>query len=103
MRSQLQRSQASLGQVEMELIEGRQVTAQELAKTRDELARLRERYERLIESHKKMQKLNNNLEDKLLKLVGTGCSQASVHFSFVMVMFVVQCFFKMVINNDLNI
>ncbi|PVD25805.1 hypothetical protein C0Q70_13465 [Pomacea canaliculata] len=69
LRSQLQRSQASLGQVEMELIEGRQLTAQELAKTRDELARLRERYERLIESHKKMQKLNNNLEDKLLKLV----------------------------------
>lgn len=51
-------------------MEGRQTTDYELAKTREELARLRERYDRLMDSHKKMQKLNNNLEDKLLKLVG---------------------------------
>ena len=43
----------------------------ELTKTREELVRLRERYDRLMDSHKKMQRLNNNLEDKLLRLVST--------------------------------
>ncbi|KAK7103946.1 hypothetical protein V1264_018735 [Littorina saxatilis] len=69
LRSQLQRSQASLGQVDRELMEGRQLMDMELTKTREELVRLRDRYDRLMDSHKKMQKLNNNLEDKLLKLV----------------------------------
>ena len=69
LNSQLQRSQASLGQVEHELMEGRQLMDLELTKTREELVRLRERYDRLLDSHKKMQKLNNNLEDKLLRLV----------------------------------
>lgn len=69
LRSQLHKSQASLGQVELELMEGRQTTDMELAKTKEELARLRDRYDRMMDSHKKMQKLNNNLEDKLLRLV----------------------------------
>lgn len=69
LRSQLQKSQASLGQVEFELMEGRQTTDLELLKTREELARLRDRYDRLMDSHKKMQRINNNLEDKLLRLV----------------------------------
>lgn len=69
LHSQLQRSHQSLGQVELELMEGRQLMDLELTKTREELVRLRERYDRLMDSHKKMQKLNNNLEDKLLKLV----------------------------------
>ncbi|XP_059150067.1 uncharacterized protein LOC131936942 isoform X2 [Physella acuta] len=42
----------------------------ELLKTREELSRLRERYDRLLESHKKMQKINHELEEKLLKMVG---------------------------------
>ncbi|KAL8576200.1 hypothetical protein ACOMHN_027855 [Nucella lapillus] len=69
LHSQLLRSQQSLGQVELELMEGRQLMDLELTKTREELVRLRERYDRLMDSHKKMQKVNNNLEDKLLKLV----------------------------------
>ncbi|XP_076442826.1 tight junction-associated protein 1-like [Babylonia areolata] len=71
LHSQLQRSQQSLGQVELELMEGRQLMDLELTKTREELVRLRERYDRLMDSHKKMQKLNNNLEDKLLRLVSS--------------------------------
>ena len=71
LHSQLQRSQATLSQVEQEQMEGRLLMDMELTKTREELVRLRERYDRLMDSHKKMQRLNNNLEDKLLRLVST--------------------------------
>jgi tight junction protein 4 (peripheral) len=69
LHSQLQKSQSSLHYVERELMDGRTLMDLELTKTREELVRLRERYDRLMDSHKKMQKLNNNLEDKLLRLV----------------------------------
>lgn len=36
---------------------------------REELAHWQEKYERLLESHKKLQKVNQGLEDKLLKIV----------------------------------
>ena len=72
LHSQLQRSHATLSQVEREQLEGRLLMDMELTKTREELVRLRERYDRLMDSHKKMQRLNNNLEDKLLRLVSAG-------------------------------
>ena len=66
---QLSESQSSLGRLEVELLEGRQLMDLELIKTREELVRLRERYNRLLCSHKKMQMVNNNLEDNLLNVV----------------------------------
>ncbi|KAH9509363.1 Tight junction-associated protein 1 [Bulinus truncatus] len=71
LHSQLHRSNTHISNIEHELIDNKQAMDSELAKTKDDLSRLRERYERLLESHKKMQKINHELEDKLLKMVGT--------------------------------
>lgn len=78
LHSQLQKSQGNLHVVERELMDGRTLMDMELTKTREELMRLRERYDRLMDSHKKMQKLNNNLEDKLLKLVTSSEEAKSI-------------------------
>jgi tight junction protein 4 (peripheral) len=40
-----------------------------MLRLQDELAKQRDRYDRLLESHKKLQKLNNELEDKLITVV----------------------------------
>ncbi|CAL1529422.1 unnamed protein product [Lymnaea stagnalis] len=70
LHSQLQRSGAHISSIEHEFIDSKQAMDVELTKTKEELGRLRERYDRLLESHKKMQKINHELEDKLLKMVG---------------------------------
>ncbi|XP_014675649.1 PREDICTED: tight junction-associated protein 1-like, partial [Priapulus caudatus] len=41
----------------------------EVAYLRDELQALQSKYDRLIESHRKIQKVNQNLEEKVLKIV----------------------------------
>lgn len=41
----------------------------ELASMKEEVTLWQEKYSRLCEAHKKMQKVNSNLEDKLLKIV----------------------------------
>jgi tight junction protein 4 (peripheral) len=70
LHSQLHRSGTHISNIEHELLDSRQSMDVELMKTKEELNRLRERYDRLLESHKKMQKINHDLEDKLLKMVG---------------------------------
>uniref|UniRef100_A0A2C9L4F3 Brain-enriched guanylate kinase-associated protein n=1 Tax=Biomphalaria glabrata TaxID=6526 RepID=A0A2C9L4F3_BIOGL len=72
LHSQLQRSNSHISNIEHELLDNKQAMDVELAKTREDLSRLRERYERLLESHKKMQKINHDLEDKLLKMPWLG-------------------------------
>ncbi|XP_041352729.1 tight junction-associated protein 1-like [Gigantopelta aegis] len=63
------RSKNHISQLEHELADNKQLSEYELVKFREEFARLRDRYERLMESHKRMQKVNHDLEDKLLKIV----------------------------------
>jgi len=41
----------------------------EVASLHDQIAHWQEKYERLLESHKKLQRVNQGLEDKLLKIV----------------------------------
>ncbi|GFO27474.1 tight junction-associated protein 1 [Plakobranchus ocellatus] len=69
LHSQLQRSGAHITSIEHELMDSKQAMDLELIKTKEDLSRLRERYDRLLESHKRMQKINHDLEDKLLTLV----------------------------------
>lgn len=70
LRSKLIKCQNQSSQMEREFIEHQQSAENEISKLQDELAKFRDRYDRLYESHKKLQKLNHNLEDKLLTLVG---------------------------------
>ncbi|RUS87652.1 hypothetical protein EGW08_004575, partial [Elysia chlorotica] len=58
-----------IASIEHELMDSKQAMDMELIKTKEDLNRLRERYDRLLESHKRMQKINHDLEDKLLNLV----------------------------------
>lgn len=69
LHSQLQRSGSHIASIEHELMDSKQAMDLELIKTKEDLNRLRERYDRLLESHKRMQKINHDLEDKLLTLV----------------------------------
>lgn len=69
LESQLRKSNTRLSQIEHELMDSKVNAENEVLKLRDELNKLRDRYDRLFESHKKMQKVNHNLEDKLLKVV----------------------------------
>ncbi|XP_035827761.1 uncharacterized protein LOC101854193 isoform X2 [Aplysia californica] len=75
LHSQLGRSGSHIGSLEQQLRDMRSNTDFDLSRTKDELARLRERYERLLESHKKMQKINHDLEDKLLRQVSQAESE----------------------------
>lgn len=80
LQQQLSKNRSHIGSLEHQLLDARSTTDFELSRTRDELARLRERYERLLESHKKMQKINHDLEDKLLRQVGHSESEkVSLH------------------------
>lgn len=49
----------------------RQTSDFEMLKLREELVKLRDRYERLLESYKRMQKINDSLENKILKVVNS--------------------------------
>ncbi|CAG2196924.1 uncharacterized protein LOC143069771 isoform X1 [Mytilus galloprovincialis] len=69
LESQLRKSNTRLSEIEHELIYSKVAAESEVLKLRDELNKLRDRYDRLYESHKKLQKVNHNLEDKLLKVV----------------------------------
>ncbi|KAL5009404.1 hypothetical protein ScPMuIL_014985 [Solemya velum] len=71
LQSQLRSSSIHISYIEHELMDSKCAADFEVLKLKDELAKLRDRYERLFESHKKMQKVNHNLEDKLLKVVNT--------------------------------
>jgi len=72
LHSQLARNGSHIGSLEQTLTDTRSNADFELSRTKDDMARLRERYERLLESHKKMQKINHDLEDKLLRQVGSS-------------------------------
>ncbi|XP_050406754.1 tight junction-associated protein 1 isoform X1 [Patella vulgata] len=69
LQSHLVRSNNHISQVEHELLDSKQIADWELLKLTDEFAKLRDRYDRLLDSHKRMQKVNNELEDKLLRVV----------------------------------
>ncbi|XP_067682382.1 tight junction-associated protein 1-like [Haliotis asinina] len=69
LQCQLLRSNSHISLIEHELIDSKQLAEYEVLKLREEFARLRDRYDRLLESHKRMQKVNHDLEDKLLKVV----------------------------------
>lgn len=69
LRSKLKKSTSHIAQMEREFVESREYAEQEINKLQDELNKLRDRYDRLFESHKKLQRVNHNLEDKLLKVV----------------------------------
>ena len=69
LRAKLKESQSRMAQMERDYCHSRDYAEQEISKLQDELAKLRDRYDRLFESHKKMQRVNHNLEDKLLTIV----------------------------------
>lgn len=69
LKSEISKHKSRASQLEVEITETRAKADQDAAKLQDELAKLRERYDRLLDSHKKMQKVNNNLEDKLITVV----------------------------------
>ncbi|ESO93525.1 hypothetical protein LOTGIDRAFT_232600 [Lottia gigantea] len=69
LQSHLVRSNGHISQIEHELLDSKQVADWELLKVTDEFNKLRDRYDRLLDSHKRMQKVNHELEDKLLKVV----------------------------------
>lgn len=58
-----------MGIMEREYTESREYSDSEIAKLQDELIKIRDRYDRIFESHKKMQRVNHDLEDNILKLV----------------------------------
>ncbi|KAK3092370.1 hypothetical protein FSP39_002053 [Pinctada imbricata] len=69
LESQLRKSNNHISKINHELLDCKQTTDYEVMKYRDEINKLRERYDRLLESHKRLQKVNHELEDKLLKVV----------------------------------
>jgi len=72
LRAAVKDSSAKLTQAESEFSCAREYADSEAARLTEELAKLRDRYERLLDSHKKMQRVNHNLEEKLLSIV-TKC------------------------------
>ena len=58
-----------MSQMELDYSTSREYAECEIGKLQEELAKLRDRYDRLYESHKKLQRVNHNLEDKLLTIV----------------------------------
>ncbi|XP_064622402.1 brain-enriched guanylate kinase-associated protein-like isoform X2 [Lineus longissimus] len=69
LNSKLRQSNAHIAQMEKDFEASRLYSEQEISKLQDELLKLRDRYDRLYESHKKLSKVNQGLEDKLLKVV----------------------------------
>lgn len=69
LKSRVSGHKSHVSQLELELSDTKYKAEQETAKLQEELSKLRERYDRLLDSQKKLQKLNNNLEDKLLTVV----------------------------------
>ncbi|XP_013417574.1 tight junction-associated protein 1 [Lingula anatina] len=69
LKSKLLQSNGKITQMNVDHEESKRLGEMEVCRLQDELMKLRERYDRLLEGHKKMQKVNQGLEDKLLKLV----------------------------------
>lgn len=71
LQSQLLRSHAHISNLNHEYENNRRARDFEVLKLREELVKLRDRYERLLESYKRMQKISDNLENKILKVVNS--------------------------------
>lgn len=71
LQSQLLRSHAHMSNLNHEYENSKQTRDFEMLKLREELVKLRDRYERLLESYKRMQKINDSLENKILKVVNS--------------------------------
>ncbi|KAK2182280.1 hypothetical protein NP493_359g10020 [Ridgeia piscesae] len=69
LKSKLCRSNDHMEQMEQDVAQSRDYAHMEICRLQDDLGKLRDRYDRLFESHRKLQKLNHNLEDKLLNIV----------------------------------
>lgn len=69
LRSRLHESASRVAQLETQCADGRTAFDGEVGRLNDDLAKLRERYDRLLENNRKLQKLNHELEDKLLRVV----------------------------------
>jgi len=69
LKALLSAEKSHVSQLERELSSCQERAEQETARLREEQLKLRDRYDRLIDSHRKMQKINNNLEDKFLTVV----------------------------------
>lgn len=74
MQSEIQELKRALSDKENQLMECLQETDRQV-ELEDSIIAWQDKYERLYESHKRVQKVNQNLEDKLLKLVERGESK----------------------------
>lgn len=74
MQSEIQDLKRALSDKENQLMECLQETDRQV-ELEDSIIAWQDKYERLYESHKRVQKVNQNLEDKLLKLVERGESK----------------------------
>lgn len=78
LQSQLLKSQAQMSNLEIDCQNRIQAGSYEMLKLRDELVKLRDRYERLLEGHKRMQKINDSLENKILIVVNEKESEKTL-------------------------
>ncbi|XP_074659429.1 brain-enriched guanylate kinase-associated protein-like [Tubulanus polymorphus] len=69
LRSKLLQNNSHIGQLETDFESRRLDYDFEIGKLQDELVKLRDRYDRLYESHKKLSRVNQGLEEKLLSAV----------------------------------
>ncbi|ELU07624.1 hypothetical protein CAPTEDRAFT_227174 [Capitella teleta] len=77
LRSKVKKGGTQMTQMEKEFAQSKEFAEQEISKLQDELSKLRDRYDRLFDSHRKLQKINHNLEDKLLIMVDKYDSETS--------------------------
>ncbi|KAL4237388.1 Golgi organization [Mactra antiquata] len=78
LHSDLLRSKSHISNMEHEYDNRLQSSNYEILKLREDFVKLRDRYERLMESHKRMQKINDNLENKLLNVVNSTESEKTL-------------------------
>ncbi|CAH1791797.1 unnamed protein product [Owenia fusiformis] len=66
---QLRTANSHMSQMQQDFDKSRAYTDYEVSKVQDDLTKLRDRYDRLFEAYKTVQKVNQNLEEKLLSIV----------------------------------